>query len=827
MKIDNLLTDLADGIALINLYEVISEESLGPYKKNPKMKIEQIQNLKIVLTEVNKFIGSVGIKLQYSGDSINKGEKRDILGMIWCLIHKFEIQNISEEQQSAKEGLLLWCKKKTKGYKNVNVTNFNTSFQDGLAFCALIHKHRPDLIDFDSLDPSKKKENLQLAFDVAEKQLDIPQLLDADDIINSVKPDDKSIMTYVAYYWKKFASSNKAQKSARKIQRVAKNQKDNEQMMHDYEERARKLVAWILKSEENMKNTDPKSFGRNLQEVNQKYGVFKTFKNNEKPTFSKEKADLQILLINLQSKQRNERVPVYQPPEEISSDSINKNWLELNDTQRKYEKTLREVIARMKYLEMILDRYRARSKKVLTWLSDKSETINVKVSKQTPIQTLRATVNTIKAFEEEVNQVNQNKTDTVTIGQEIIEADHTSADEVMGTNIEMKTGFDQLTKAKDSKLHEVEKLLAEKLEIENLCIEFAKKADQLNLFLEETLLNTSEPVRASSVKDVDVAEEQLKKLEEKLKGSKQSMDDLNSISKKVTDYGEDPHVYSRLNLKTLSEKAAQATKELNEKKASLVNERKKQEHNEKLVSQFDEACKKYIEWSTETLKKLQQDTNGTLDEKLAALQKAGQTAIQSSGASLQKLVQSSNTLEEADISEQSDHTVQELQSYDEQIKTTFSKRTSALEEEIFSTKMSSVKKEQLQEFHETFKFFDKGNENKLGKNEFKAACAAVGEDIVDQELDKVFKKYDKDNDGFINFEEFIDFMSTISKEGTGYEDIIASFQELAGGNKFITEQQIRTNIDNAEEVEFLLKNMPKTDQGYDYVAYCNKTFGKK
>jgi len=127
----------------------------------------------------------------------------------------------------------------------------------------------------------------------------------------------------------------------------------------------------------------------------------------------------------------------------------------------------------------------------------------------------------------------------------------------------------------------LKKLLAQKLEIENLCVEYAKKADQLNLFLEESLLNTSEPVRASSVKDVDIAEDQLKKLEEKLKVSKQSMDELTNISKKVTEYGENPYVFSRLSLETLKQKSTKANQELNEKKSSLVQERKKQEHNEK------------------------------------------------------------------------------------------------------------------------------------------------------------------------------------------------------------------------------------------------------
>ncbi|XP_013133851.1 PREDICTED: EH domain-binding protein 1 [Papilio polytes] len=107
----------------------------------------------------------------------------------------FPLKGLDKDKTPVQD-LLEWCQGVTREYRVCRITNLTTSFRSGLAFCAIIHRFRPDLIDFSGLQPEEAERNLRVALE-ASARLGISQVLTAADVCAPPAPDKLAIMTYL------------------------------------------------------------------------------------------------------------------------------------------------------------------------------------------------------------------------------------------------------------------------------------------------------------------------------------------------------------------------------------------------------------------------------------------------------------------------------------------------------------------------------------------------------------------------------------------------------------------------------------------------------
>ncbi|XP_059916783.1 protein-methionine sulfoxide oxidase mical3a isoform X3 [Gadus macrocephalus] len=135
---------------------------------------------------------------------IDNGESREMRIEIENVINSASSKLTRNESIARSSKLLNWCQRQTEGYKNVNVTDLTTSWKSGLALCALIHRYRPDLMEYDSLDERNQERNNQLAFDVAEREFGISPCMTGKEMTSVAEPDKLSMVMYISQFYEMF-----------------------------------------------------------------------------------------------------------------------------------------------------------------------------------------------------------------------------------------------------------------------------------------------------------------------------------------------------------------------------------------------------------------------------------------------------------------------------------------------------------------------------------------------------------------------------------------------------------------------------------------------
>jgi len=279
---------LGDGVKLINFLELLSSKKVTQkYDTKPPSRIQSIQNLHIALQFLEK---QMEMKSSTSAEDFADHNLKMILGFMWSLFKKFRIQTIKQDDKSSEEGLLLWCKKQTEGYKDVSVESYRTSFRDGLAFVALCDKflENKELVDFSKFSKENTLENLGTAFELAEKHLGIPKLLDPQEVADG-NIDERSLVLYISLYFHAFvALQQKTQIEARM-----------KGLQGSLEERA-KLAVGLQEENDKLK--------AQLEELRAQFKVEQEAKSElqEKDTYLEEKVEVLKQLLEQESEEKDE-----------------------------------------------------------------------------------------------------------------------------------------------------------------------------------------------------------------------------------------------------------------------------------------------------------------------------------------------------------------------------------------------------------------------------------------------------------------------------------------------------------------------------------------
>uniref|UniRef100_A0A7N4V3P5 Plectin n=1 Tax=Sarcophilus harrisii TaxID=9305 RepID=A0A7N4V3P5_SARHA len=343
--ISDLYEDLRDGHNLISLLEVLSGDSL-PREKG-RMRFHKLQNVQIALDYLkHRQVKLVNIR----NDDIADGNPKLTLGLIWTIILHFQISDIQvsgqSEDMTAKEKLLLWSQRMVEGYQNLRCDNFTASWRDGRLFNAIIHRHKPMLIDMNKVYQQSNLENLDQAFNVAERELGVTRLLDPEDV-DVPQPDEKSIITYVSSLYDAMP----------RVPDVQDGVKANELQLRwqEYRELVMLLLQWIR---QHIIAFEERKFATSYEETEILWCQFLKFKETELPAKEADKNRSKNIYQSLEGAVQAGQLKV--PPGFHPLD-VEKEWGKLHVAILEREKQLRTEFERWECLQRIVSKLQMES----------------------------------------------------------------------------------------------------------------------------------------------------------------------------------------------------------------------------------------------------------------------------------------------------------------------------------------------------------------------------------------------------------------------------------------------------------------------------------
>uniref|UniRef100_A0A8C6Y476 Actinin alpha 4 n=1 Tax=Naja naja TaxID=35670 RepID=A0A8C6Y476_NAJNA len=724
-------------------------------------------------------------------------------------------------ETSAKEGLLLWCQRKTAPYKNVNVQNFHISWKDGLAFNALIHRHRPELIEYDKLRKDDPVTNLNNAFEVAEKYLDIPKMLDAEDIVGTLRPDEKAIMTYVSCFYHAFSGAQKAETAANRICKVLAVNQENEHLMEDYEKLASDLLEWIQRTIPWLENRVPQ---KTMQEMQQKLEDFRDYRRVHKPPKVQEKCQLEINFNTLQTKLRLSNRPAFMPSEGRMVSDINNGWQRLEQAEKGFEEWQLNEIRRLERLDHLALKFRQKASIHEAWTEGKEAMLKQKDYETATLSDIKALIRKHEAFESDLAAHQDRVEQIAAIAQELNELDYYDSPSVNARCQKICDQWDSLGSLTHTRREALEKTEKQLETIDQLHLEYAKRAAPFNNWMESAMEDLQDMFIVHTIEEIEgliAAHDQFKSTLPDADREREAILGIQSEAQKIADYnniklsGNNP--YTSVTPQIINSKWERVQQLVPKRDSALQDEQSKQQSNERLRRLFASQANivgPWIQTKMEEIGRISIEMNGTLEDQLNHL-KQYELNIVEYKPNIDVLEQQHQLIQEALIfdNKHTNYTMEHIRVGWEQLLTTIARTINEVENQILTRDAKGISQEQMQEFR-----------SRGGVWEPIYTCG-------DAEFNRIMSVVDPNNSGVVTFQAFIDFMSRETTDTDTADQVIASFKVLAGDKNYITAEELRRELP-PDQAEYCIARMapyqgPDTIPGaLDYKSFSTALYGE-
>eukprot|EP01134_Creolimax_fragrantissima_P002532 CFRG2532T1 len=825
MSVDDIQEDLKDGKKLIKLVELISNEQLHKPEKG-KMRLHHIQNNNIALAGIQaKGVRLVGT----SSEEIVDGNLKIILGMIWILILRFQIADISVEEMSAKEGLLLWCQRKTAGYAGCNVQNFHTSFQDGNAFCALIARHRPDLLNYDELHEQNAETRLNTAFQVAEKHLGLPQMLDTADMLMSSRPDERSVMTYVASYYHAFAGMGKSEEAARRLETVLSMNREFQQMIQDYNTRSSDLMSWIQSKETQFSNPGPIATTEACNTASQE---FRSYRKTEKPTKSEEKVALEAHYSTLQTKLRLNNRPAYNPEQGMLISDIDGSWKNLETVEKQYDTFLSDEADRLEELLRLSQRFNAKANFFEKWMEGKLE-IASSNNFGHDLPSVQSLVRQSKAFRGDVKAHSERPKQIRALATKLAESGYEESEAVQSRAAQVESDYEEIVSAQNSRKAALEEALATQEQLDEQLLNFASRASEIVSWCESTQEDLME---ALHVRTLAAYENETATFSATKADIETHVPEIQAVIDLGTELEGVQNPYTQHTAQSIQALSSEINELVSRRDAEMVQQKSLQESREQLRIDFAEIANPFgAELNQKIADIRDQELAGSLEDQLDAMRTV-QTEVGSLATKIDDVHELANRIVEANITgnTHAKFSSGELEAKCEQLNAMCAKNVNTLENQILMRDQSGITEEKMKEYKDSFKFFDKNHSGHLDRLEFRSCLLSTGYDLPDVKgadgddtvFDLIMLKVDPDKNGTVTFEAFVDFLSKDKQDATSSEQFKESFKIIAGDKNYITEEEIRRDLSpaTADYIMTVIKPKAGVEGGLDYEGFTDDIF---